>query len=230
MWMIFFTIRDYQVHPSMEVELNVNGRMPCKYQIRRVSRSPVNCSSRAFRSAKCPIMVATGLSARGLDIVNVMHVINYDLPKAAHGGITEYIHRIGMSRYFCLGVVTKDSLTSLCIGRTARIGNEGIATSFYNDRDDEIASDLVKILLECKQEIPDFLESFRPAEDVVAFDDDTDKENQSEDYENAEKNGEEDDPFSNFKSKPTEEEDAGDLQDSKWAAKEEKATPAEARW
>lgn len=40
-------------------------------------------------------MVATGLSARGLDIVNVMHVINFDLPKAMHGGITEYIHRIG---------------------------------------------------------------------------------------------------------------------------------------
>lgn len=42
-------------------------------------------------------MVATGVSARGLDIVNVMHVINFDLPSAQHGGITEYVHRIGMS-------------------------------------------------------------------------------------------------------------------------------------
>jgi ATP-dependent RNA helicase DDX3X len=40
-------------------------------------------------------MVATGVSARGLDIKNVMHVINYDLPSAMHGGITDYIHRIG---------------------------------------------------------------------------------------------------------------------------------------
>lgn len=40
-------------------------------------------------------MIATGLSARGLDIINVMHVINYDLPKVQHGGIDEYIHRIG---------------------------------------------------------------------------------------------------------------------------------------
>lgn len=40
-------------------------------------------------------MVATGLSARGLDIANIMHVINYDLPKAGTGGITEYVHRIG---------------------------------------------------------------------------------------------------------------------------------------
>lgn len=40
-------------------------------------------------------MVATGLSARGLDIANIMHVINFDLPKAANGGIEEYVHRIG---------------------------------------------------------------------------------------------------------------------------------------
>lgn len=40
-------------------------------------------------------MVTTGVSARGLDIRNVMHVINYDLPSTQHGGIDEYIHRIG---------------------------------------------------------------------------------------------------------------------------------------
>lgn len=50
---------------------------------------------RAFRTAKCPILVATGVSARGLDIKNVMHVINYDLPSSSYGGVTEYIHRIG---------------------------------------------------------------------------------------------------------------------------------------
>lgn len=42
-------------------------------------------------------MIATSVSARGLDIINVMHVINYDLPKASLGGINEYIHRIGTS-------------------------------------------------------------------------------------------------------------------------------------
>ncbi|OQE38631.1 hypothetical protein PENCOP_c008G08207 [Penicillium coprophilum] len=110
---------------------------------------------RAFRSAKCPIMVATGVSARGLDVINVLHVVNYDLPSSMHGGITEYIHRIG---------------------RTARIGNEGIATSFYNDRDEGIAEDLVKILVECKQPVPEFLESYRPAGDVLEFDDDSDKD------------------------------------------------------
>ncbi|KGO77373.1 Helicase, C-terminal [Penicillium italicum] len=110
---------------------------------------------RAFRSAKCPVMVATGVSARGLDVINVLHVVNYDLPSAIHGGITEYIHRIG---------------------RTARIGNEGIATSFYNERDEDIAEDLVKILIECKQVVPEFLEQYRPEGDVLEFDDDSDKE------------------------------------------------------
>ena len=61
----------------------------------------------------------------------------------------------------------------LIIGRTARIGNEGLATSFYNDRDEELAPDLVKLLMESNQPIPEFLESFRPSEAKLSFDDDT---------------------------------------------------------
>jgi superfamily II DNA/RNA helicase len=40
-------------------------------------------------------MVTTSLSARGLDIANVMHVINYDLPRG-DDAIGQYVHRIGM--------------------------------------------------------------------------------------------------------------------------------------
>jgi len=108
-----------------------------------------------------------------MDIKNVMHVsffvcqlnyarltkifqiINYDLPSAEHGGIDEYVHRIG---------------------RTARIGNLGRATSFYNDRDAGLAQNLVKVLLECNQDIPDFLKEFQPEDKVVTWDDDTDDE------------------------------------------------------
>lgn len=50
---------------------------------------------RAFRAGKSPIMIATGLSARGIDVRNIVHVINYDLPSASHSGIEEYTHRIG---------------------------------------------------------------------------------------------------------------------------------------
>ncbi|KAL9130039.1 MAG: hypothetical protein Q9217_001684 [Psora testacea] len=111
---------------------------------------------RAFKTGKAPILIATGVSARGLDIKNVMHVINYDLPSSDHGGINEYVHRIG---------------------RTARIGNVGMATSFYNDKNQDIAADIVKILVEMDQEVPDFLEPYKPAEgEEITFDDHTDNE------------------------------------------------------
>ena len=104
---------------------------------------------RAFKTGTAPLLVTTGVTARGLDIRNVMHVVNYDMPRPDQNidgdtGINEYVHRIG---------------------RTARIGNTGKATSFYNDRDSSIADDLVKILVESKQVIPDFLEHIKPDED-----------------------------------------------------------------
>ncbi|KAH7402580.1 P-loop containing nucleoside triphosphate hydrolase protein [Pyrenochaeta sp. MPI-SDFR-AT-0127] len=103
---------------------------------------------RSFRTGRCPILVATGVTARGIDVANVKHVINYDLPSTQHDGITEYVHRIG---------------------RTARIGNEGKASSFFNDRNEDIGEDLAKILVESKQAVPDFLEHHKP-EDPTAID------------------------------------------------------------
>jgi ATP-dependent helicase YprA (DUF1998 family) len=89
----------------------------------------------AFKRGKCPILVATAVAARGIDIRNVMHVINYDMPQ----DMDEYIHRIG---------------------RTARVGKSGLATSFYNYRSEALAPELTKLLKECKQEIPDFLQQY----------------------------------------------------------------------
>lgn len=68
-----------------------------------------------------------------------MHVINYELPSMGQGGIDEYVHRIG---------------------RTGRIGHRGIATSFYNDRNADFAPELVKLMKETDQEIPDFLQQY----------------------------------------------------------------------
>uniref|UniRef100_A0A8C2KJ20 RNA helicase n=1 Tax=Cyprinus carpio TaxID=7962 RepID=A0A8C2KJ20_CYPCA len=87
-----------------------------------------------FRSGRCPILVATAVAARGLDISNVKHVINFDLPS----DIEEYVHRIG---------------------RTGRVGNLGLATSFFNDKNGNITKDLLDILVESKQEVPSWLES-----------------------------------------------------------------------
>lgn len=68
----------------------------------------------AFRNGEAPILIATDVAARGLDVKNVMHVVNYDLPD----DIDEYVHRIG---------------------RTGRVGNRGLATSFYNNGNEGLA-------------------------------------------------------------------------------------------
>ncbi|KAL1915655.1 uncharacterized protein VTP21DRAFT_6414 [Calcarisporiella thermophila] len=117
----------------------------------------------AFRSGVCPIMVATAVAARGLDIKNVMHVVNFDLCN----DIDEYVHRIG---------------------RTARVGNQGLATSFYNAKNDPIARDLTQLLLECRQTVPDFLKKYisdeeEEEEDDEEYEDDEEEEEDEEDEE-----------------------------------------------
>ncbi|KAI9496516.1 P-loop containing nucleoside triphosphate hydrolase protein [Zychaea mexicana] len=88
----------------------------------------------AFRTGRAPIMVATAVAARGLDIPNVTHVISFDLPT----DIDDYVHRIG---------------------RTGRVGNVGLATAFFNRGNKNIARELVELLKEAKQEVPQWLES-----------------------------------------------------------------------
>lgn len=89
---------------------------------------------RSFKTGRTPIIVATAVAARGLDIPNVKHVINYDMP----GDVEEYVHRIG---------------------RTGRMGNLGLATSFFNDKNRNLVKDLVELLVESNQEIPSWLDS-----------------------------------------------------------------------
>lgn len=87
-----------------------------------------------FRNARCPILVATAVAARGLDIPNVTHVVNYDLPT----DIDDYVHRIG---------------------RTGRAGNTGISTAFFNRGNRGVVRDLIELLKEANQEVPAFLET-----------------------------------------------------------------------
>ncbi|KAI9293939.1 DEAD-domain-containing protein [Neoconidiobolus thromboides FSU 785] len=86
----------------------------------------------SFRTGRTPIMVATAVAARGLDIPNVSHVINHDLPT----DLDDYVHRIG---------------------RTGRAGNVGVSTSFFNRGNKGVARGLIDLLKEAKQEIPSFL-------------------------------------------------------------------------
>jgi ATP-dependent RNA helicase DDX3X len=86
-----------------------------------------------FRQGRTPVLVATAVAARGLDIPNVTHVVNYDLPT----DIDDYVHRIG---------------------RTGRAGNTGISTAFFNRNNRNIARELVELLREANQEVPAFLD------------------------------------------------------------------------
>jgi ATP-dependent RNA helicase RhlE len=61
-----------------------------------------------FRAGKVPILIATDIAARGIDVRGVSHVVNFDLPNVAE----QYVHRIG---------------------RTARAGAAGVAVAFCAD-------------------------------------------------------------------------------------------------
>jgi len=89
-----------------------------------------------FKTGHCPILIATDVAARGIDVKDVQCVINFDFPN----NIEDYIHRIG---------------------RTGRGGADGLAFSFFTTRGSEdktkMASDLVKILKEANQHVPEEL-------------------------------------------------------------------------
>jgi ATP-dependent RNA helicase DDX3X len=90
---------------------------------------------RGFTNGKAQIMVATDVAARGIDIPSVAHVINVDLP----GDLDSYIHRIG---------------------RTGRAGKKGIATSFWNESNSSVLTQLVRHFKENRQSLPEGLEEF----------------------------------------------------------------------
>ncbi|CAM6090366.1 unnamed protein product [Calypogeia fissa] len=87
---------------------------------------------RSFRTGATPILVATDVAARGLDIPHVAHVVNFDLPS----DIDDYVHRIG---------------------RTGRAGKSGLATAFFNDKDNSLARPLAELMTESNQEVPQWL-------------------------------------------------------------------------
>ena len=74
-----------------------NIGLPCTSMHSDRTQLEREAAMRGFRAGTSPILIATGVTARGIDVRNVHHVINYDLPSMDHGGIEEYVHRIGKS-------------------------------------------------------------------------------------------------------------------------------------
>jgi ATP-dependent RNA helicase RhlE len=75
----------------------------------------------AFRDGKAHVLVATDIAARGIDVPDITHVVNYDLPNIPES----YVHRIG---------------------RTARAGRDGIAISFCDEEEREYLRDIEKLI------------------------------------------------------------------------------------
>jgi ATP-dependent RNA helicase RhlE len=72
----------------------------------------------AFKSGETPVLIATDLAARGIDIENISHIINFDLPNEAE----TFVHRIG---------------------RTARAGASGTALSFCDPTEKSYLRDIL---------------------------------------------------------------------------------------
>ncbi|KAB7504764.1 putative ATP-dependent RNA helicase DDX17 [Armadillidium nasatum] len=81
-----------------------------------------------FRSGRAPILVATDVAARGLDVDDIKFVINYDFPSSSE----DYVHRIG---------------------RTGRSDKTGTAYTFFTNRNCKQAKDLIEVLKEANQAV-----------------------------------------------------------------------------
>lgn len=80
---------------------------------------------RNFRNGQFPVLIATDVAARGIDVPGITHVVNYDLPQDADS----YVHRIG---------------------RTGRGSAEGIAIAFCEPRDIRLLRNIERLI---KQDI-----------------------------------------------------------------------------
>ncbi|OHB65975.1 MAG: hypothetical protein A2V70_18025 [Planctomycetes bacterium RBG_13_63_9] len=95
-----------------------------------------------FKSDRLPVLIATDIAARGLDVDDISHVINYDMPRDPE----TYVHRIG---------------------RTGRAGAEGIAVSFCG-RDEHAQLRLIERLIRrtiTVQQQPEHTQDTEPSSD-----------------------------------------------------------------
>eukprot|EP01062_Namystynia_karyoxenos_P020219 TRINITY_DN1766_c0_g1_i1.p1 TRINITY_DN1766_c0_g1~~TRINITY_DN1766_c0_g1_i1.p1 ORF type:complete len:635 (+),score=172.34 TRINITY_DN1766_c0_g1_i1:132-2036(+) len=100
------------------------------------SQAQRNKAFESFKSGETPLLVATDVAARGLDIKGVEYVINYSFPLT----VEDYVHRIG---------------------RTGRAGVPGFAHTFFTHHDKQLGPELIKVLEGAGQAVPKELEAYR---------------------------------------------------------------------
>ncbi|KAL3134722.1 hypothetical protein ABBQ32_007725 [Trebouxia sp. C0010 RCD-2024] len=101
-----------------------------------ISQSQRTAAVEKFKSGEVPLLIATDVAARGLDIPDVEAVINYSFPLTTE----DYVHRIG---------------------RTGRAGKTGVAHTFFSGATDKArAGELINVLKEAGQTVPQELLAF----------------------------------------------------------------------
>ncbi|KND89459.1 Pre-mRNA-processing ATP-dependent RNA helicase PRP5 [Tolypocladium ophioglossoides CBS 100239] len=91
-----------------------------------------------FKKGVIPVLIATSVAARGLDVKQLMLVINYDAPNH----MEDYVHRAG---------------------RTGRAGNTGVAVTFVTPEQENCAPGIAKALEQSGQPVPEKLDEMRKA-------------------------------------------------------------------
>ena len=102
-----------------------------------------------FKRSDINILFATDVVARGIDIQDITHIINYDFPlQRGQGGIEEYVHRVG---------------------RTGRAGKKGKSITFFTPEEAESANDFISLLesRSVKQKIPSELYDLVPKKEDI---------------------------------------------------------------
>ncbi|KAJ4375204.1 RNA-dependent ATPase [Neocucurbitaria cava] len=100
-----------------------------------LSQEKRSASLAAFKEGQVPLLVATDVAARGLDIPAVKLVINVTFPLTAE----DYVHRIG---------------------RTGRAGKEGLAITLFTEHDKGLSGSLINVLKAANQPVPEDLMKF----------------------------------------------------------------------
>jgi superfamily II DNA/RNA helicase len=132
----FATLLGFLRHEAPKlVIVFTNTKQSARRVAQRLAQADVNCKEihgdlmqarrervmKSFRSAKIQVLVATDLASRGLDVMEVSHIVNYDVPEDA----SVYVHRVG---------------------RTARMGQQGYAITLARPEDGERLTEIEKLI------------------------------------------------------------------------------------
>ncbi|MEF1291265.1 ATP-dependent RNA helicase SrmB [Vibrio sp. M260118] len=136
---VFLKTRERLAELRVELE---KAQIPCAWIQGEMPQDRRNNAIARFRDGSVNVLLATDVAARGIDLPDVSHVINYDMPRSAD----VYLHRIG---------------------RTARAGKKGNAISLVEAHDQPMMDRVARYV---KEEIKErFIKELRPKHKKPVF-------------------------------------------------------------